>query len=139
MLIQIAAGVVALAMVVLVAFLVPMWIQLRKTAGEAERLLRRMNDDLPVFFHEATQAAINLNQVATEVQEAASHARVLGEAMGEVGETINQVRGLVRNGAGTLLANVGSLVAGFRAAYGVFKQKSSSESHHEQGGSSNGG
>ena len=139
MLIQIAAGVVALAAVVLVVFLVPMWIQLRKTAGEAERLLRRMNDDLPVFFREATQAAVNLNQVASEMREAASRARVLGEAMGEIGETINQVRGVVRNGAGTLLTNVGSLLAGFRAAYGVFTQKSSSESHHEQGGSSNGG
>ncbi len=88
-----------------------------------------------------TQAAQNLNHVAIEMREAASQARVLGDAIGEVGETINQVHGLVRNGAGTLLSklNFGSLVAGFRAAYGVFKQKSSSESHHEEGGSSNGG
>jgi len=139
MLTQIAVLVMAVAAVVLVAFLIPMWIQLRKTAEEAERLLRRLNEELPVMLHEVTQAAQNLNQVATEMREAVSHARVLGEAMGDVGETINQVRGLVRNGAGTLLSNVGSLVAGFRAAYGVFKQKSSSESHHEQGGSSNGG
>ena len=139
MLIQIAAAVVAVAAVVLVAFLVPMLIQFRKTADEAERLLRRMNEEVPALLQEATQAAYNVNRVASEMREAASYARVLGEAMGGVGETINQVHGLVRNGAGTLLTNVSSLLAGFRAAYGVFTQKSSSESHHQQGGPSNGG
>ena len=139
MFIEIAVVVMAVAAVVLVAFLVPLWIQVRRTAQEAERLLRRMNEDLPVLLRETTQAAANVNQVATEIREAAVHARVLGEAMGGVGETINQVNGLVRGGAGTLLTNVSSLLAGFRAAYGVFKQKSSSESHHQQGGPSNGG
>jgi len=138
MLTQIAVLVMAVAAVVLVAFLIPTWIQLRKTAEEAERLLRRMNEELPVLLREATQAVGNLNKVAIEVREAASHARVLGEAIGGVGETINEVRGFVRGGAGTLLSNVGSLLAGFRAAVGVFTRKSS-ESHHEQGGSSNGG
>ena len=136
MFMQIAVGIVALAAVVLVAVLVPMLMQLRKTAEEAERLLRRMNEDLPVLFHEATQAAQNMNQVAGDMREAAAHARVLGDAMGGVGETINEVREMVRGGAGSLLTNVGSLLAGFRAAYGVFAQKA--ESHH-QGGPSNGG
>jgi len=43
---------------------------------------------------------------------------------------------LVRGGAGTLLANLSSLLAGFRAAYGVFKQKAEAQ---QQGGPSNGG
>ena len=136
MFIEIAVGVMALAAVVLVAFLVPVLMQLRKTAEESERLLRRMNEDLPFLFREATQAAQNMNQVADDLREAASHARVLGNAIGEVGESINQVHGLVRGGAGTLLANVGSLLAGFRAAYGVFAQKAET---HNKGGSSNGG
>jgi uncharacterized protein YoxC len=137
MFMEIAAGIVAGAAVVLVAFLVPVLIQLRRTTEETTHLLRRMSEDLPVLLREATQAAQSMNQVAAEMREGAARARVLGEAMGEVGETINQVNGLVRGGAGTLLTNVGSLLAGFRAAYGVFKQKSS-ESHH-RGGSSNGG
>lgn len=136
MFIEIAAGVMALAAVVLVAALVPMLVQLRRTAEESERLLRRMNEDMPVLFREATQAAQNMNQVAGDLRQAAAHARVLGDAVGGVGETINEVRELVRGGAGSLLTNVGSLLAGFRAAYGVFTQKS--ESHH-QGGPSNGG
>ena len=136
MIIEIAIGVIAAAAVVLVAFLVPVLIRLRKTAEESERLLRQMNEDLPVLLKEATQAAINMNQIVTEVRVGASCARVLGEAIGEIGETINHVHGAVRGGAGSLLTNLSSLLAGFRAAYGVFKQQSSS-SHH-QGGSSNG-
>lgn len=135
MFIEIAVGIMALAAVVLVAFLVPVLIQLRKTAEESERLLRCMNEDMPVLFREATQAAQNMNQVASDLRQASAYARVLGDAVGGVGETINQVRELVQGGACTLLTNVGSLLAGFRAAYGVFTQKSES---HYQGGPSNG-
>jgi uncharacterized protein YoxC len=138
MVIEIAVGVVAAAAVVLVAFLVPVLIRLRKTAEESERLLRRINEDLPVLLKEATQAVINMNQVATEVREGAARARVLGEAIGEIGETIHQMNGFTRSWTGRLLVNASSLLAGFRAAYGVLKEKSSS-SHHQEGGGSNGG
>jgi uncharacterized protein YoxC len=138
MFLEIAVGVIAGAAVVLVAFLVPVLIQLRKTTQESTHLLRRMNEDLPVLFKEATQAAQNLNQVATELREGAACARTLGEAIGEIGETINHVHGAVRGGASSLVMNLTSLLAGFRAAYGVFRHKASS-SHHQEGGSSDGG
>jgi uncharacterized protein YoxC len=136
MLMEIAVGIVAAAAVALVVLLAPMLIQLRKTAEESARLLQRMNEDLPVLLREATQAAQNMNQVAAEIREGAARARILGEAMGEIGQTINQVHGVVRGRAGTMLMNVGGVLAGFRAAFEVLRQKS--QSHH-QGGSSNGG
>ena len=138
MFIEIGVGVIALAAVVLVAFLVPVLIQLRKTTQASTHLLRQMNEDLPLLFKEATQAAQNLNQVATEIRKGAARARVLGEAIGEIGQTINHVHGAVRGGASSLVMNLTSLLAGFRAAYGVFKHKASS-SHHQEGGSSDGG
>ena len=137
MLIEIAVGVMAAAAVVLVAFLVPVLIQLRKTTQASTHLLRQMNEDLPLLFKEATQAAQNLNQVATEIRKGAARARVLGEAIGEIGQTINHVHGAVRGGASSLVMNLTSLLTGFRAAYGVFKHKASS-SHHQEGGSSDG-
>jgi len=138
MLIEIEVGVIAAAAVVLVAFLVPVLIQLRKTTQASTHLLRQMNEDLPLLFKEATQAAQNLNQVATEIRKGAARARVLGEAIGEIGQTINHVHGAVRGGASSLVMNLTSLLTGFRAAYGVFKHKASS-SHHQEGGSSDGG
>jgi uncharacterized protein YoxC len=155
MLIEIEVGILALAVVVLVGFLVPVLIHLRKTAEESARLMQRMNENLPVLLREATQAAENMNRVALEVREGAVGARALGHAMGELGQTISNVNGFVRGKgssllnvgslfkagtffkAGTMLMNLRGLGAGVRAALGVLKDKS--QSHHHQGGSSNGG
>src|SRR2546428_12282103 len=106
MVIEIAVGVVAVAAVVLVAFLVPVLIRLRKRAEESERLLRQMNEDLPVLLKEATQAAINMNQVVTEVLGGAACARVLREAMVGMGVTNNHVNGTVAGGSVGLLTNL---------------------------------
>jgi len=138
MIIEIAVSVMAGAAIVLVAFFVPVLIRLRRTAEESERLLRRMNEDLPVLFKEATLAVVNMNQVVTNVREGAARARVLGEAMGEIGETINQMNGFARSWTGRVVVNASSLLAGFRAAYGVFRHKASS-THNQEGGGSNGG
>jgi uncharacterized protein YoxC len=119
---EIAVGIVVLVAVVSVAFIVPVLLQLRKTAQEAERLFRRLNEDLPVLFREATQAIQNLNQVAAELREGVARARVLGEAMGEVGQTIHSVNGVVRSGTGSVLMNAGRVLAGFRAAFEVLKK-----------------
>jgi len=138
MIIEIAVSVMAVAAIVLVAFFVPVLIRLRRTAEESERLLRRMHEDLPVLVKEATRAVNNMNQVVTDLREGAARARVLGEAMGEVGETINQMNGFARSWTGRVLVNASSLLAGFRAAYGVFRHKASS-THNQEGGGSNGG
>ena len=44
---EIAAILVAVAFAVLVGFLVPVLIQVRKTVAESEQFLAKMNDDLP--------------------------------------------------------------------------------------------
>src|SRR3989442_9076985 len=113
MLIEIEVGVIAAAAVVLVAFLVPVLIQLRKTTQESTHLLRRINEDLPLLFKEATQAVQNPYQGATENGEGADRVRMLGEAIGEIGETINPVPGALRGGARRFLANLHSPLAGF--------------------------
>ena len=138
MIIEIGVGVIAVAAAVMVAFFVPVLIRLRRTAEESERLFRRMHEDLPVLVKEATRAVINMNQVVTDLREGAARARVLGEAMGEIGGTISQMNGFARSWTGRVLVNASSLLAGFRAAYGVFRHKASS-THNQEGGGSNGG
>ena len=125
MVIQIAILAMALAVAVLVAYLVPMLIQIRKTAEESERLIRRINEDLPVLLQEASETVRNLNALATNVREGAAQARVLGEAVGAVGETINHLHGAVRGGAGSLLTNVNGWMAGVRAVFQVLTKGSS--------------
>src|SRR2546425_12159006 len=133
MLIEIEVGVIAAAAVVLVAFLVPVLIQLRKTTQESTHLLRRINEDLPLLFKEATQAVQNLNQGATEMRGGAARVRMLGEAIGEIGQTINHVHGAARGGASSLLTNLSSLLAGGRAAPRGFRHKATNEDCRERG------
>ena len=126
MVIQIPVLVMAVAVAVLVAYIVPLLIQIRRTAQESERLFRRINDDLPDLLKEASETVRNINAVATNVREGAAQARVLGDAVGAIGETINQLHGAVRGGAGSLLSNVSGWMAGVRAAFQVLAKRSSS-------------
>jgi hypothetical protein len=59
---------------------------------------------------------------------------VLLHAVGEVGESVQQVHNVVRGSSGTLLTNMASMVAGFKAATRVMRERM----NHE-GGSHNGG
>jgi hypothetical protein len=61
------------------------------------------------------------------------HAAVLLHAVGEVGESVNQVHSLVRGTGGTLLANVASVVAGLRAAKQVVTERLKEGGHHNGG------
>ena len=75
MVIQIAVLVMAVAVAVLVAYIVPLLIQIRRTAQESERLFRRINDDLPDLLKEASETVRNINAVATNVREGARSER----------------------------------------------------------------
>lgn len=132
MVIQIAGAIIALAAVVLVAYLVPVLIQVRRTAEESERLLRGINEELPDLLREARQTVESVNQVTGDLKQGAAQARVLGEAMGAVGQTIH---GVVRNTAGALLVNLNGWVSGARAAFQVIAKEWKS---HHQGGHSHG-
>ena len=108
MIIEIEIGIIALAAIVLVAFFVPLLIQLRKTVEQSERLIK-----------EATGTTQVLTRVASDVREATERAKVLGQAMGAIGDTVNQIHGAIRTKAASLVLNATGLVAGVRAAVHV--------------------
>ncbi len=76
----------------------------------------------------------NLNDVTNQVRESTEHAAVLLHAVGEVGESVQHVHNIVRGSGGTLLNNVASMVAGFKAVTQVVRQRMKHE-----GGTHNGG
>jgi uncharacterized protein YoxC len=115
MIIEIEIGIIAFAAIVLVAFFVPLLIQLRKAVQESERLIKSLNYDLPNLIKEATGTAQVVNRVASDVREATERAKVLGHAMGAIGDTVNQIHGAIRTKAASLVLNATGLVAGVRA------------------------
>jgi uncharacterized protein YoxC len=132
--IEIAIGLIAVASAVLVGYLVPVLIQMRKTVVESQQLLAKMNQDLPPLVTELRAMSQNVNDLTELARSGVEHAAVLLHAMGAVGESVQQVHNVVRGSSGTLLTNVASVVAGFKAATRVMKDRLQKE-----GGSHNGG
>ena len=133
MVVEIAAILVAIAFAVLVGYLVPLLIQVRKTVAESEQLVLKMNDELPTLIAELRAMSQNLNDLTEQARGGVEHAAVLLHAVGEVGESVNQFHHLVRGSGGSLLANVASVVAGLKAAKQVVQERL------KEGGRHNGG
>lgn len=132
--VEIAAILVAVAFAVLVGYLVPVLIQVRKTVAESEQLLAKMNADLPSLVAELRSMSQNLNDLADQARGGVEHAAVLLHAVGEVGESVQQVHNVVRGSGGTLLTNVASMVAGFKAATQVVRERMRHEGEPHNGG-----
>jgi uncharacterized protein YoxC len=132
--VEFAIGLVAVAFAVLVGYLVPVLIQMRKTVAESQHVFAKMNQDLPPLVVELRVMSQNVSDLMEQVRGGVEHAAVLLHAMGKVGESVQQVHDVVRGSSGTLLTNVASVVAGFKAASRVMKDRL-----REEGGSHNGG
>jgi uncharacterized protein YoxC len=132
--IEIAALLVAVAFAVLVGFLVPVLMQVRKTVAESEQLLAKMNADLPPLVGELRAVSQHVNQLTQQARDGVEHAAVLLHAVGEVGESVQQVHNVVRGSGGTLMTNVASVLAGFKAATQVMRER-----YRKEGGPHNGG
>lgn len=132
--VEIAIGLAAIAFAVLVGYLVPVLIQVRKTVAESQQLLAKVNNDLPPLIGELRVMSQKVNELTEQARGGVEHAAVLLHAVGEVGESVQQVHNVVRGSSGTLLTNVASVVAGFKAATRVMKDR-----FREEGGSHNGG
>jgi uncharacterized protein YoxC len=132
--IEIAVILVAAAFALLVGFIVPVLIQVRKTVAESEQLLAKMNNDLPPLIGELRAMSHNVNDLTEQARTGVQHAAVLLHAVGEVGESVQQVHEVVKGSSGSMLTNVASVVAGLKAATKVVKER-----FREEGGNHNGG
>lgn len=132
--VEMAAILVAVAFAVLVGFLVPMLVQIRKTVAESEQLLAKMNHDLPPLIDELRTMSHKVNDLAEQARGGVEHATVLLHAVGEVGESVQQVHNVVRGSSGSMLTNMASVVAGFKAATQVMKERFREEGGHHNGG-----
>ena len=132
--VEMAAILVAVAFAILVGYFVPMLIQVRKTVAESEQLLAKMNADLPPLIGELRAMSHRVNDLTEQARMGVEHAAVLLHAVGEVGESVQQVHNVVRGSSGSMLTNVASVVAGVKAATHVMKERFREEGGHHNGG-----
>jgi len=132
--VEIAVILVAVAFALLVGFLVHVLIQVRKTVAESEQLLAKMNNDLPPLIGELRAVSHNVNDLTEQARKGVEHAAVLLHAVGEVGESVQHVHDVVKGSSGSMLTNMASVVAGFKAATKVMKERFREEGGHHNGG-----
>ena len=132
--IEMAVILVAVAFAVLVGYFVTMLIQVRKTVAESEQLLAKMNTDLPPLIGELRAMSHRVNDLTEQARMGVEHAAVLLHAVGEVGESVQQVHNVVKGSSGSMLTNMASVVAGVKAATHVMKERFREEGGHHNGG-----
>ncbi|MEO8341213.1 MAG: DUF948 domain-containing protein [Nitrospirota bacterium] len=131
--VEMAAILVAIAFAVLVGFLVPMLVQIRKTVAESEQILAKMNHDLPPLIGELRVVSHNLNDLTEQARGGVQHAAALLHAVGDVGESVQHVHDVVKGSSGSMLTNVASVVAGLKAATHVMKDRFRKEGGYHNG------
>jgi uncharacterized protein YoxC len=132
--VEIAAIVIALSFGVLVGCLVPVLIALRKTVAGSQELMAKMNAEVPALVSELRSMSRNLNDLTEQARSGVEHASILLHAVGEVGESVQQVHDVMRGSGGTMLTRVASIVAGMKAAAQVMRRR-----YRQEGESNNGG
>ena len=113
--IEVAAVIIAVAFVVLVGFIIPTVIQLRKTVLQSERLLLQVSAELPGILKDLKQTNENVRVMSAQAREGVGRASILMNAIGEVGETVNQVHGVFRAKGTALVKNLVGVLVGLRA------------------------
>lgn len=125
--VDLAAIIVAVAFVVLVGYLVPTILQLKRTVGQSERLLIRLNHELPGLIKEVKGTNENIRAMTEQARLGVDRATVFLNAVGDVGQTVNHVHHAVKSKGGTFLTGVTSLMAGVKAATSVMKRRAHKE------------
>ena len=118
---ELAAIVIALAVAVLVGYLVPILVQLRRTVEASAHFLARTNQELPALIKDMRAMTETVNDLAEQTRAGVEHMAGFLHAVGEVGDTVQHVHDTVRGRSGTLLVNLASMVAGIKAASTVIK------------------
>lgn len=130
---EVAAALIAVAFVVLVGFIIPTVIQLRKTVLQSERVLLQVRSELPEILKGLKETNENVRVMSTQAREGMGRASVLLHAIGEVGETVSQVHGTIRGKGTSLINNVVGVLVGLRAVAHTLKNRA-----QKKGGTVNG-
>lgn len=113
--IELAAVIIAVTLVVLVGFIVPTVIQVRKTAMQAEQVLSQVNAELPGILKEVRQTNENVRAMSEQARVGVGRVTALMRTIGDVGETIDSVHGMIRGRGISLAKNAVKLLSGARA------------------------
>jgi len=115
MLIDLAAILVAITLVVLAAFLIPAFIEIRKTAASLRDFITCADSELKPVLHELHQTITELKIIAEVAASKSEDMKTFMEALGDTGRNLRTINHVVGSVAG-VLASSSAWVVGARAA-----------------------
>ena len=121
--IDFAAVVIAVAFVVLVGYVIPTVVQLRRTVAQSERLLAQLNSQLPELLRDIRVTTQNVQAISTQAKQSLDRASVLFNAIGSIGDTVNQVHGAVRGQSASLILKAAGMFQGVKAIATTIKNR----------------
>ncbi|RMH35557.1 MAG: DUF948 domain-containing protein [Nitrospirae bacterium] len=130
--VEFAAVMVAVAFVVLVGYVIPTVIQLKRTVAESERLLARLNSELPFILKDLKSTTDNVRTITDQARVGVQQASALFHALEEVGETVQRIHGILRGKSGAVVMGLTSVLAGVKAATTKLKEHAAKKggTHH---------
>lgn len=108
--------IITVVFLVVAAALVPLLVQLKRTAREADALLVDLRRELVPTLRELRESSERLNRASATVENGAEKAGVLFASLGEVGESIHNVNRFLHRDTARYVGNAAGLWLGIRAA-----------------------
>lgn len=115
-------GIIAGAFIVLVTFLIPVILQIKRTAKAAEDFLLTTQASLNPLLKRLQETVEKTNQVAANLNESISNVQHLTKAVGETGAIIDDVNRLIRQIETFISVTTSNLGVGIKTALGVLAQ-----------------
>jgi uncharacterized protein YoxC len=112
-------GVIAGGFIILIAFLVPVILQIKRTAKAAEDFLQSTQDSLNPLLTRLQETVEKTNQVVAKLNESVSDVQQLTKAVGETGAIISDINSLVGKIQMFFSVTSSSLGAGIKTALSV--------------------
>ena len=111
---------IAVLILLIVIFLIPMMLQLKKTARDLDSFLVESQKELVPMLHELRQASEKINKLSDKAEEGIVKSEALFTSLAETGHLIHDVNDFLHRDFGRYVGNAAGMWLGMRAASKVF-------------------
>ncbi|MBI4681595.1 MAG: DUF948 domain-containing protein [Nitrospirae bacterium] len=115
-------GIIAGALIVLVAYLIPVITQIKRTAKAAEDFLWTTQESLDPLLKRLQKTVEKTNQIADKLDESISNVQHLTKSVGETGAIIDDINQLIRQIAASISVMTSNFGVGIKTALSVLTQ-----------------
>jgi uncharacterized protein YoxC len=115
--------IILVVVILIAAFLLPMILQLKKTAQKTDALLAELHRELLPTLRDCREIAERINRASVKIEKGSGHAENLLEALEEITDSVRRIAHFFRHDACSLSENAAFLILGLKAASKVlFKE-----------------